>query len=141
MNFNLFGDPPTVEQIGELRAAIRSNNRFEDSVGYKVLLACPIPVLDVVAGMTAYAVESAVKPDPLAPFEMVPGSAARPWPAETIAGQYAAKVRAQGRDLMECEVQALERASDVESTTRLVLNAASQSLQSAVADFFSSKKP
>jgi len=36
-------------------------DKFEDSLGFKVFAYCPIPLVDVAAGLTVYACEAGVK--------------------------------------------------------------------------------
>lgn len=96
---NIFGDPLTVEQITALRLAAGGQQKFEDTAAFKVLMFCPIPLVDVLAAAATYAVESSVTPDYSTPLRYKPGSAGMVWPAGSIAETYAHKVRAQGRDL------------------------------------------
>ena len=105
LTVNIFADPVTSADIARRRAELRE----EMSLGMKVLVFCPIPVLDVVAGLATEAIDYTINGDRDEPYRDVSGATQRDWSSTSTSRSYVDKVRAQNRELIHAEVIALER--------------------------------
>lgn len=106
---NIYATPMTTASIAAARVSAGAGQSLEDSVAFKVFLYCPIPLLDVVAGAAALAVQSIFTNDPQADLRDVPGAVDRDWTGSDATAKYVAAVRAQERHLIALEVASLER--------------------------------
>ena len=120
---NIYGEPPSIEAIRQMRGS----GNFEDSAAFKVLMFTPIPGVDILAALATYAYEQTVSGKD---FKACDGAAKMDWSASTITESYVGKVRAQGRELINLEVDALKRHLALELPARAAASAAA----SAVAD-------
>ena len=96
--------PPSAEQIREIRRKVADAM----TPGTKTMLFCPIPIVDVVAGLAVGAVDGIVNGDREEPWRDKQGAAARDWSGDAAAERYVAAVRDMGRELVNAEVEALE---------------------------------
>jgi len=106
---NILLEPMTAQDIAAARREVADGKRLEDSIAFKVFLFCPVPMLDVAAGLATHAVESALSGDPGADLRDVPGAANKDWSISVHAEEYVRKVRGQGRELIRAEVATLEK--------------------------------
>ena len=96
--------PPSAEQIREMRRKIADAM----TPGIQTMLFCPIPIVDVVAGLAVGAVDGIVNGDREEPWRDKQGAAARDWSGDAAVESYVAAVRDMGRELVDAEVEALE---------------------------------
>ena len=96
--------PPSAEQIRDVRREIVDAM----SLGMKTMWFCPIPIVDVVAGLAVSAVDGVVNGDREEPWRDKQGAAARDWSGDAVVERYVAAVRGMGRELVNAEVEALE---------------------------------
>lgn len=126
-DINIYGDPPSLANV----RAMRGSDSFEESTAFKVFMYTPIPGIDVLAGLTTYAVEQLVfKKD----FETQAGAAKWDWSASRTTQSYVEKVRAQPRELMRVEVTALTNHLSLENAARVAVSAAVSEAVSALSD-------
>lgn len=126
-DINIYGEPPSLAEV----RALRGSDSIEDSTAFKVFMYTPIPGIDVLAGLTTYAVEQLVfKKD----FEAENGAAKWDWSTSRITQSYVEKVRAQPRELMRVEVEALTNHLALENAAREAASAAISEVVSAVSD-------
>lgn len=134
--FNIYIDPPTPVQISSMREIVNAGNKIEDSVAFKVFVYCPIPVVDVVAGLIASAVEHAVKDDPVAQFKPDHQGLKTDWSATSATQRYTEKVMALGRQLVAGEVEALQYHLKLESGGRYALGVVGDQVKTAASGLF-----
>ena len=104
---NIYGDPLTVAQINQMRREIDGD--FEDSIGFKVFMFTPIPGIDILAGLAAFAVEYGMKAEPRELLENVTRSMDdTDWSVTDATHQYTTKVIKLNRKLINVEAIALK---------------------------------
>lgn len=130
---NIHAAPMNGAQLRQMRTAIERDEKFEDSIAFKTFLYCPVPVLDVVAGLAVAGVTSLLKDDPKAALDFVRGSTGRDWSTNNVTEDYVRQVRAQGRDLVAAEVEALEQHLKVDVLVSSVMSSAVSFFTSGVA--------
>jgi hypothetical protein len=131
-DINIYGNPPSIAEV----RAMRGSDSIEDSTAFKVFMYTPIPGVDVLAGLTTYAVEHLVfKKD----FKACDGAARQDWSSSFITQTYVEKVRAMNRELMHVEVDALNRHLALEHAARAAASAAVSEVANAVTDAVAAK--
>ena len=105
---NIFTDPISKLDVLALRKAAADKCKIEGSLAEKVAWFCPVPGLDMVAGLLTHAVESSIHGSEEDEWREVPGALNRDWSASSVAQNYVQKVREQGRGVVKAEVDSLE---------------------------------
>ena len=123
---DLLLDPMTAAEI----EAKREETSFENSPAFSVLMYTPLPIVDMVAGAVVAAADYAIRGDRGHPWRNAWGAAKRDWSGSTVAQRYVEKVRAQGRELVNAEVESLEQCVKMGN----VASAAASAAAGAVAD-------
>ncbi|ABO59744.1 hypothetical protein LA345_40615 (plasmid) [Burkholderia vietnamiensis] len=123
---NIYGEPPSAEKIRQLKGS------FDDSAAFTVFMMVPIPGVDILAGLATYAIEETVRGTD---FWDADGAIDSDWSMSIITQRYVEKVRAQHRQLVRVEVDALKRHLAIELPAREAASAAA----SAVADVLIAK--
>ncbi len=137
LGFSILGDPPSV---AETRARQRAAGVAGETAVTTTLL-CPIPGVDVAAGLIAGAIDDNRNSDERNLARGIPGAVDRDWSGHPLAARYVDKVRAQGRDLTKEELLELQA---VCQTQNFVVDRAEKLAGNALSDlaesFFSSRK-
>lgn len=136
---NIYRDPMTSADIVAARKVISDGQKLEDSVAFKVFLYCPVPGVDVIAGLATHAIQSAITNDPLDDLRDVRGATDRDWSLSEAATTYVQKVREQGRELTTAEVQALDLHVQVISKAGYAVGVAGELAKKALSDAFGHK--
>lgn len=105
ITINIYADPMSQADVERLRTSLRN----ELSIAEKVMIYCPVPVVDAVAGLATAAIEYAIKGDQADPLGTAWGASKRDWSITTTTKTYVDKVRALDRELINAEVAALDR--------------------------------
>lgn len=145
LQINVYGEPPTAQEVDKARQAARQGDRRE-AWATNVMMYCPVPLVDVVAAVATYAVMCAATDDPMEPLRDDPKAAAMDWSGSDAVTAYVAKVRGQGRHLLQIEVAALKdhlsivaRAAELASGASYIVNLAKELGSRAGAALTSSK--
>jgi hypothetical protein len=102
IQINIYGTPPTPDEVRKMR----KGQPFEDTMAFKVMMFTPVPGVDMIAGLATAAIEEAIYGKDLQDSGGVIG---KDWSESPITQVYVDKVRAQDRELMAVEVDALVR--------------------------------
>lgn len=126
---NIYGDPLTVAQINQMRREIDGD--FEDSIGFKVFMFTPIPGIDILAGLAAFAVEYGMKAEPRELLENVTRSMDdTDWSVTDATHQYTTKVIKLNRKLINVEAIALKKHIEIELGAKYAIGQVGKALGS-----------
>ena len=137
---NIYRDPMTSEDIQAARKAVSDGQNIEDSIAFKVFQYCPIPIFDVVAGITTHAVSTMFTEDPMDELKNVRGASLRDWSASDSADAYVKKVIAQGRELIAMEVKTLELHLQTTNAAEYAMQVAAEVAKKNISDVFGFSK-
>jgi len=129
--FDVLGEPPTRDDIRSMRE--RAGSAIDTAAN--VTFFTPLPLVDLVVGAVAGGVDHLMHGAEREKLDPEPGAVGRDWTATVAAGNYVRKVKAQGRELLKGEVEALEDQVSMERTARYALSVG----LGAVADFLKPK--
>ncbi len=128
MNVDIFSEPLLMSEIELLRDEafdLYVKSLSEDKLSTKVVMYCPIPIVDLLAGLAVAAVEESVKrkeDDPRYQYQDVTGGCAFDWSNSDAAEAFVDKIKKQGREMIVCEFMALREHITTKNNTIEAIN-------------------
>lgn len=128
---SIYSDPISAEEIRAMRNKIKG----QDSLGLTVMKYCPIPIVDMVAGLAVEAIDQSINGSPTDFLKEDFQATSRDWSKTNATQSYVEKVRAMNRLLIKSEVEALERHLKIEATARYALGEVGSAITSGIKGF------
>ncbi len=112
MQIDIFGEPPTPQELRRADDALHRRRPSDPGIG--VMMAIPVPIVDVLAGAAVSGIHHVTSGETRSRRWDHEFSRLRyvdtvgDWSSDPVAAAYAAKVQAMGRPLVRAEAEALE---------------------------------